>query len=149
MNTPDITGTNRDYSGRFRKGTSGNPLGRPRNIRSNATEAKLAFLEAFEKLGGVKGLVEWAKSRSNRREFYKMLIQILPKNVDLEFEQEDWLYEEYKDWSPEDLHKKAVELARAILKREEKRVSIENAIAKTSSVSQDRAKECFKGKSKE
>ena len=37
------------------------------------------FLDAFEELGGVDNLVEWAKC--NQTEFYKMLAWLMPREI--------------------------------------------------------------------
>ena len=36
-------------------------------------------MEAFEEIGGVDNLVEWA--RSNQTEFYRMLARLIPKEI--------------------------------------------------------------------
>ena len=40
---------------------------------------KAAFIDAFEEIGGVDNLVEWA--RCNETEFYKMLARIMPREI--------------------------------------------------------------------
>lgn len=65
----------------FKKGNSG----RPKGIPNKFTTLKQAFLDAFEELGGVQGLVAWAKrSNSNRGVFYNMLKSMLPRDVVLQ-----------------------------------------------------------------
>jgi len=73
----------RDSRGRILPGYSGNPSGRPPGLKSKTTEIKLAFYEAFERLGGVNGLLRWIKSNEeHKKDFYKMLLSILPKEID-------------------------------------------------------------------
>lgn len=68
----------------FVKGQSGNPSGLPKGYRHESTKIKESFLKAFEKSGGLKALVEWISEKdSNRREFYKMVIQLLPKELEM------------------------------------------------------------------
>tara|TARA_B100001123_G_scaffold293048_1_gene326618 strand:- start:79 stop:249 length:171 start_codon:yes stop_codon:yes gene_type:complete len=40
---------------------------------------KSAFIEAFEEIGGVDNLVEWA--RCNQTEFYRMLARLVPNDL--------------------------------------------------------------------
>ena len=68
---------NRNSIGRFVQGSSGNPNGRPVGSRNKFTTLKSAFIEAFEELGGVDNLIEWA--RCNQTEFYKMLARLMPR----------------------------------------------------------------------
>ena len=68
----------------FVKGKSGNPSGMPKGYRHTCTKIKEQFLSAFSKSGGLPALVKWINEKdSNRREFYKMVIQLLPKDIDL------------------------------------------------------------------
>ena len=77
----------RDTKGRFMKGSRPNPAGRSVGVRDKANQIKLAFFEAFEKTGGLEGLIEWIKrDRRNRKEFYKAILTILPKDVDVKGE---------------------------------------------------------------
>jgi hypothetical protein len=69
----------------FRKGQSGNPNGRPKGSKDKFTELKDAFLSAFDELGGVKGLVKWAKrSNDNTGHFYQMITKLLPRDINLD-----------------------------------------------------------------
>lgn len=65
-----------------------NRSGRKKGCVNKTTKAaKEAIAEAFEKLGGIKGLTDWAKrSDDNRRVFYS---QIWPKIVPLQVAGED------------------------------------------------------------
>lgn len=68
----------------FVKGKSGNPGGLKKGYRHLSTQIKENFLTAFDKSGGLPRLVEWIeKSDKHRGEFYKMVIQVMPKDVDL------------------------------------------------------------------
>jgi len=76
--SPDKNGQIRDEKGKFLRG---NP-GKPKGAINKFTSLKNAFLEAFEELGGVKGLVEWAKkNEGNKRLFYQLISKMLPSNV--------------------------------------------------------------------
>lgn len=73
----------RDKRGRFKKGHSGNPNGVPKGLKQRSTEIKEAFFDAFEKTGGVKGLIKWVKkNNANRKEFYSFLIRLMPKEIE-------------------------------------------------------------------
>ena len=71
---------NRNSIGRFVQGSSGNPNGRPVGSKNKFTTLKSAFIDAFEEIGGVDNLVEWA--RCNQTEFYRMLSRLLPREVE-------------------------------------------------------------------
>jgi len=59
--------------------------GRQKGSKDKFTELKDAFLSAFDQLGGVKGLVEWAKrSNDNRGHFYQMITKLLPRDVNID-----------------------------------------------------------------
>ena len=70
---------NRNSTGRFVQGSSGNPNGRPVGSKNKFTNLKSAFIEAFEELGGVDNLIEWA--RCNQTEFYRMLARLMPREI--------------------------------------------------------------------
>lgn len=55
--------------------------GRPKGSKNKLTLIKDAFATAFDDLGGVEGLVKWAKADNgkNQGEFYKLLVKLLPK----------------------------------------------------------------------
>ena len=63
-----------------------NKKGRPVGSKNITTfEIKQAFLDVFEKLGGTEALFEWVlDSKHNKREFFKMLLALLPKETKLE-----------------------------------------------------------------
>jgi hypothetical protein len=104
----------REYN--FKKGKSGNPNGRPRNSKNKFTNIKLAFMDAFDTMGGVNGLVAWATNKkrpTNQSDFYRILASLLPKNVDLGLQDE--LLEKYKEFTADELIAKSKELAGQIL----------------------------------
>jgi len=70
---------NRNSTGRFVQGSSGNPNGRPVGSKNKFTTLKSAFIEAFEEIGGVDNLIEWA--RCNQTEFYRMLARLMPREI--------------------------------------------------------------------
>jgi hypothetical protein len=80
----------RGKDGKFKKGHSGNPNGVPKGLKQRSTEIKEAFFDAFEKTGGVEGLINWVnKDGANRKEFYSFLIRLMPKEVDIEADFKD------------------------------------------------------------
>ena len=74
-----LSANNRNSIGRFVQGSSGNPNGRPVGSKNKFTTLKAAFIEAFEEIGGVDNLVEWA--RCNQTEFYRMLARLMPREI--------------------------------------------------------------------
>jgi len=60
--------------------------GKPAGSKNKFSTLKEAFLEAFyhAELGGVEGLVQWAiRNNENRTHFYKFIVQLLPKDINL------------------------------------------------------------------
>lgn len=56
--------------------------GRPKGaVNKTTASVKAALSDAFEKLGGVKSLVEWGTKPENRGEFYKLWAKMLPQEV--------------------------------------------------------------------
>lgn len=110
---PAETGSLRDSKGRFVPGVSGNPTGPKPGFKKEAIEIKLAFIKAFHKLGGVNGLVKWAKGKGSKKEFYRILATMLPKDIEIDYSDE--LIDKYKEWSADELRAKELELARAII----------------------------------
>ena len=77
--------------------------GRPRGARNKTTLlAKEAIARAAEGLGGVKGLVTWAKkSEENERIFWSAIYtKLLPLKVDSEIEMGTRLAEVAARWLP-------------------------------------------------
>ena len=64
-------------------GTCNNPNGRPAGSVNKVThDVRLNFLNAFEQLGGVEGMVKWARNNpSSRSTFYQMYSKLLPTKV--------------------------------------------------------------------
>jgi len=67
----------------FKPGESGNPTGRPKGAINKTTLAvKEAIEEAFDELGGVPALVQWA--RRDPEAFYsKLWAKLIPKNIEI------------------------------------------------------------------
>lgn len=64
----------------FKPGQSGNPRGRESGSSNKTTvAAKQAFQLAFDGLGGVTALQEWAKD--NQTEFFKLFSKLIPQDV--------------------------------------------------------------------
>ena len=63
-------------------GIQGVGPGRPKGALNKFTDLENAFLEAFEWTGGIDFLTEWGKQPKNRRDFYRLLAKLLPKEVD-------------------------------------------------------------------
>ena len=74
-----LSANNRNSTGRFVQGSSGNPNGRPVGSKNRFTTLKSAFIDAFEEIGGVDNLVEWA--RCNQTEFYRILARLMPREI--------------------------------------------------------------------
>lgn len=53
----------------------------PGTPNKTTLEVKQALIKAFEEMGGVNSLVDWAKD--NRGDFYKLWIKIMPTQVEL------------------------------------------------------------------
>lgn len=54
-------------------------IGRPKGSKNKAGESiRWGLVEAYRQLGGVEGLVKWGKKPSNRGEFYKLLVKVIP-----------------------------------------------------------------------
>lgn len=73
---------NRGNDGRFLRGQSGHPEGRPRGSANKYTNLKDAFIKVFEDLGGTQGLYDWAdESKHNKALFYGWITKMLPSSV--------------------------------------------------------------------
>jgi len=91
---------NSNISGRFQPGQSGNPAGRPVGSKNRFSALKEAFVEAFDGIGGVDSLTEWAKDNPDK--FYPLLARLFPKEVAVESK------------SSADLHVSMLEMNRAL-----------------------------------
>lgn len=66
-----------------------NSLGKQAGSIDRAKAIKSAFFETFERIGGIDALVKWVnENRLNKREFYKMVLSVLPKEMDIREEPE-------------------------------------------------------------
>jgi len=84
MSVNNIEKTSNPYAEKGKKGIKkGNP-GRPKGAKDKiARSVKKDIEKAFEKIGGVEGLVNWAKKNTrNREKLYDWYFSMLPKNVD-------------------------------------------------------------------
>ena len=73
----------RDGSGRFTEGTSGNPAGRPRgSVNKVNAQVKQALYEAFEKAGGQEYLVKIAQEQP--AVFCRLLARLLPGELKID-----------------------------------------------------------------
>jgi hypothetical protein len=60
--------------------TGGRKTGTPNKVTTNVKEA---LEQAFEGLGGVTALIEWARKPDNRGDFYRLWGKLAPKPVEL------------------------------------------------------------------
>jgi predicted SAM-dependent methyltransferase len=75
----------RDEKGRFRPGVSGNPNGPHSGLKHRASYIKECLFNVFDKWGGQEKLLLWVKeSKLNEREFIKMLLSVLPKEMQID-----------------------------------------------------------------
>ena len=77
--TSKLSANNGNSTGRFVQGLSGNPNGGSVGSKNKFTTLKSTFIEAFEEIGGVGNLVEWA--RCNQTEIYKILARLMPREI--------------------------------------------------------------------
>ena len=77
--TRKLSANNGNSTGRFVQGLSGNPNGGSVGSKNKFTTLKSTFIEAFEEIGGVGNLVEWA--RCNQTEIYKILARLMPREI--------------------------------------------------------------------
>lgn len=83
MSVNKIEKTLNPYAEKGKKGIKkGNP-GRPKGAKGKVTKnIKENFEAVFEKLGGIDGFFEWAKTNNNTKAtFYQMYSKMLPSNV--------------------------------------------------------------------
>lgn len=73
----------RTADGKIAKGSAPlNPSGKKKGTLNKFTTLKQVFLDAFERLGGVDRLVEWAEGDpANEKVFYTLLARMLPREV--------------------------------------------------------------------
>ena len=84
---PKNQDTGRDAKGRFIPGVSGCPEGPHKGIKKRALQIKEIVFNAFDRWGGEERLVKWSKeSKANEREFIKMVLSLLPKEIAVEGE---------------------------------------------------------------
>jgi hypothetical protein len=83
----------------FPKGVSGNPKGKPKGAVCKFTTLKDAFLGAFQNIGGQQAIEDWLNESctirdkngkvikiafgDRKKEFFKMITPMLPKEVTL------------------------------------------------------------------
>jgi len=77
----------RDSRGRLLPGSVINPLGKQAGTRDKAKVIRAAFFETFNRIGGIDELVRWVnENKINKKEFYKMMLSLLPKEMDVKGE---------------------------------------------------------------
>ncbi len=91
----------------FKKGEGGRKKGTPNKF----TTLKADFLKAYDDIGGVEELANWAsKNAKNQSQFYKILASMLPRHVDISSEDHARaLAEKIREHSPE-LYEKMCEI---------------------------------------
>ena len=62
--------------------------GRVKGTPNRFTALRNSFLDAFnsKEIGGMSGLIAWGKKEKNRKDFYRMIAIMLPKNVTVDME---------------------------------------------------------------
>jgi hypothetical protein len=71
----------------FKKGQSGNPAGRKTGSPNKITkDLKKVYLQAFDKMGGLEGLIAWGKENPDL--FYSQISKLLPKGIEIKSEHE-------------------------------------------------------------
>lgn len=68
---------------RSRKKTPGRP---PGAVGKVTKDLKKVYLKAFDKLGGLQGLVEWGETNPDL--FYSQISKLLPKGLEIKSDQE-------------------------------------------------------------
>jgi len=58
--------------------------GRPKGSKNKFTEIKDEFLSAYNFVGGLGALTQWAKKKENRTKFYEMLTKLFPREIKAE-----------------------------------------------------------------
>ena len=87
----DKNGCLRDQHGRLMKGTKQlSTKGSKQGIKHRVTQIREAFYEAFQRIGGIDELVKWIQANPrNKKDFYNLVIKILPREIDLKSEHEE------------------------------------------------------------
>ena len=83
MHTATATGvaSDRDSGGQFQPGCRPGP-GRPKGSQNKAALVKQKILDCWDHIDGDERLAEWAKE--NFGEFLKIVVRLLPRNVEIE-----------------------------------------------------------------
>lgn len=69
------------------KKTGGRQKGTP---NKQTKEVKQCLIDAYERLGGVDGMVEWAQqSESNLGDFYKLWVRVMPAELNADMTSSD------------------------------------------------------------
>ena len=68
---------------RSRKKTPGRP---PGSVNTTTKDLKKVYLQAFDKLGGLQGLVDWGETNPDL--FYSQISKLLPKGLEIKSDQE-------------------------------------------------------------
>lgn len=92
----------------FKPGQSGNPSGMKKGTKTKQYAIKMAFFKAFEEMGGLKTLVAYAKK--DKKEFYRILSSMLPKDIDVDLNARVALFEEFEGKSAKDIKQEVVEM---------------------------------------
>lgn len=80
---PQTQAEGRDEKGRFVKGVSGNPGGAKAGYTQLKTKFRNAVSQAFDALGGAEWFLDWIKkNQRNEREFVKILVSMMPKEIE-------------------------------------------------------------------
>lgn len=84
MENPVVTGVIRNEQGQFVKGVSGNPKGPGMGYKKKLNAIIEAMADTFDGVGGQKAFESWAIN--HKEAFYKMVMQLLPKELKVEQE---------------------------------------------------------------
>lgn len=71
----------------WKKGQSGNPLGKPKGAKNKFTKMKESFASVFKQVGGTKALRTWVEADpENKKAFYEMIVRLMPKDSNVSIE---------------------------------------------------------------